>query len=151
MCRPVENQDGADNHPGKVKWRGAPWSMVEGILIGIVDVEGRRQEARGKNECGGDCGLQRERTVVVADFSHGPEKRQRKTEVKSREQAHPEGGAGIPHIGRATQKKSPGQEPAAHVQAPGNTGNEYADRLAGNQKRTPPPQAGASEDDGYVT
>ena len=80
----IEEQDGAYNHGSKVKGRGSPRAMEEGILIGVVNVECCGQKSRGKDERGGNRGLQGERAMVVTNFSQGPEKRQGKNEMKGR-------------------------------------------------------------------
>src|SRR6266481_7463125 len=114
--------------------------MEEGILNHIVHVVTDRQKPRSNEKSGGNCRLQCQSATVVSYFAHGPKQRQGKTDVKARKQPRPERYAGIPHIVRSADEKSPGEEPPADVSGPKDSRRQRTDRLTGNQQRVSPPQ-----------
>src|SRR6266571_3027070 len=102
MSGPIKKHNCSSENHGEVQGSRPPGAMEYRILIDVVHVEGGRQESRDDEEASGNRGLQRESAAVVADFTHGPEQGQGKSDVKAREQPRPYWYARIPHIFRPT-------------------------------------------------
>src|SRR6266436_8873588 len=119
--------------------------MKERVLIHIVHIEARGQEPRGDEKCRSNGGLQGESAAVVPNLAYGPEEGQGKSEVKTGEKPDPNRYTRIPHIfGSANQRMSRHESPA-NVGGPKNSRRQRANRLAGNQQRTSPPQTRATK------
>src|SRR5437879_805639 len=150
MGRPINKRDYSNKNYGDVRGSRSPGAMKERILIDIVHIESRGQKPRGDKESRGNRRLQCESAAVVSNFAHGPEQRQGKSEVKAGEQPDPDRYARVPHILGSADEKSSGDEAPADVDGPKNSRRQRADRLAGNQQGTSPPQTRATKNYGDI-
>src|SRR5882762_4987763 len=151
MGRPINKRDCSNKNHGEVHGSRSPGAMKERILIHIVHIESRGQEPRGDEKPRRYRCLQRQSAAVVSDFPHRPEQHYGKTDVKARKQPHPNRYPCIPHVLRSAHQKSSRHQPPCNVDGPKEPRRQRADRLAGNQQGTSPPQSRASEDHGDVT
>src|SRR5467141_3053076 len=151
MGRPINERDCSNKNHGEVHGSRSPGAMKERILIHIVHIESRGQEPRGDEKPRRYRCLQRQSAAVVSYFPHGPEQRHGKTDVKARKEPHPNRYTYIPHVLRSADQKSSCYEPPSNVDGPKEPRRQRADRLAGNQQGTSPPQSRASKDHGDVT
>src|ERR1700682_3539509 len=151
MGRPINKRDCCDKNHSKVHGSRPPGAMKEGILIDIVHIESRGQKPRGDEKPRRNRCLQRQSAAVVPYLPHRPEQRQGKTDVEARKQPHPNRYPCIPHVLRSADQKSSHHQPPSDVDGPKEPRRQRADRLAGNQQGTSPPQSRASEDHGDVT
>src|SRR5271169_5962606 len=130
MGWPVSHCHNDDERSGEVNGGRSPGAVEDGIAVCVVHIDLRRQETGYDKQNGGDCGLQPQSALVVADSTQGPKQDQRQSDVKGREQAYPEWITHVPHVIRPTDEIPSRREPPANVQDPKKTWGQRSDRLA---------------------